>query len=90
MSSFREGIKYGFSEAEEDLVYVLLTEGVRTGDRVVKVPITGYLKARGIDPYQAKNREASRQSLKKLSRSTIFVANKRAQKESGGVPISLT
>jgi hypothetical protein len=79
-----DGVKFDgrLTEAEEDLVYVLLTEGVRAGDRVVKVPITGYLKARGIDPYQAKNREASRQSLKKLSRSTIFVANKRAQKES--------
>jgi hypothetical protein len=79
-----DGVKFDgrLTEAEEDLVYVLLTEGVRTGDRVVRVPITGYLKARGIDPYQAKNREASRQSLKKLSRSTIFVANKRAQKES--------
>jgi len=79
-----DGVKFDgrLTEAEEDLVYVLLTEGVRTGDRVVKVPITRYLKARGIDPYQAKSREASRQSLKKLSRSTIFVANKRAQKES--------
>ena len=79
-----DGVKFDgrLTEAEEDLVYVLLTEGVRAGDRVVKVPITVYLKARGIDPYQAKNREASRQSLKKLSRSTIFVANKRAQKES--------
>ena len=79
-----DGTKFDgrLTEAEEDLVYVLLTEGVRTGDRVVKVPITGYLKARGIDPYQAKNREASRQSLKKLSRSTIFVSNQRAKKES--------
>ena len=79
-----DGVKFDcrLTEAEEDLVYVLLTEGVRTGDRVVRVPITGYLNARGIDPYQAKNREASRQSLKKLSRSTIFVSNLRAKKES--------
>jgi hypothetical protein len=79
-----DGVKFDgrLTEAEEDLVYVLLTEGVRTGDRVVRVPITGYLKARGIDPYQAKNREASRQSLKKLSRSTIFVSNLQAKKES--------
>ncbi|MEI7817412.1 MAG: hypothetical protein WCI45_09505 [Desulfuromonadales bacterium] len=79
-----DGTKFDgrLTEAEEDLVYVLLTEGVRTGERVVRVPITGYLKARGIDPYQAKNREASRQSLKKLSRSTIFVSNQRAKKES--------
>jgi hypothetical protein len=72
-------------ESEEDLLYALLTLGVRTvenSEKIVAVKPSKVLDSRGLDN-QTRNRKAAQASLRKLFSATAFVKDLRTGWEDG-------